>query len=321
MPVTNQILPWVSFCISTYKRPELLKQQIGLLLNQSDENFEIVISDNDEEGSAEPVINSFEDSRIRYFKNEENLGMIRSFNKSIERARTEYITMVTDDDPIDTSFLDAMSELIRQYPGYSLYGGFQRKGKSEGYIEKIDKCSFIAEILDPSKTPAILWSSCIMKRSDVIESGKIPEYGSPHLADHVLIVRAGSFNGGIIINKMYSSLTQHDNNFSKLNFETYVKGCKEFHANIIGFIIEKKLNNNSKAAVIKHLNTWFISSVFNLKRYYTIKGDKKMLSEVNDYAKRILSFSFMMNVRGKYLFKTCTLFLKKILGVLRVQLL
>ncbi len=96
---------WVSFCISTYKRPELLKQQLALLLTQTFKDFDIVVSDNDPEASANSVCQSLNDNRIRYFHNHDNLGMIKSFNKSIERAETDYIVMVTDDDPIQPEFL------------------------------------------------------------------------------------------------------------------------------------------------------------------------------------------------------------------------
>ena len=313
----DQEFPWVSFCISTYKRPVFLKEQLALLLRQTKENFEIVVSDNDPEGSAEPVVNYFEDKRVRYFRNDENLGMIRSFNKSIDRARTEYVTMVTDDDPIDISFLEVMGKLVEEYPGYSLYGGFLRKGKNAGNIERIEKKSFLAEILDPFKTPSILWSSCILRRADAVQIGKIPDYGSPHLADHALIVMTGSMNGGVLINNMYSELTQHGSNFSKFNFETYVAGCEGFYETLARFIKTAGLNTNSNAAIRRHLYKWFIDCVFNLKRYYSLDRNEKMLTQVDSFAKRILDFEFMKNIKPKYYFKLTVLYVKKAFGLLK----
>ena len=80
-------IPWVSFCMSTYKRPGLLKTQLSSILQQTFSNFEVVISDNDPDCSARDTVSSFQDIRLQYFSNIENLGMIKSFNKSIERAR------------------------------------------------------------------------------------------------------------------------------------------------------------------------------------------------------------------------------------------
>src|SRR6185503_1284909 len=190
-------------------------------------------------------------------------------------------------------------KLVSEYPGYSIYGGFIRKGKEEGSVEHINGKLFLEEIIDPSRTISILWSSCILKRSDAIRIGKIPDYGSPHLADHALMAMTGSTNGGVVINKMYSSLTQHEQNFSKLNLETYVTGCEGFYKTLSGHIAQNNLSRNSKTAVNRHLHRWFISCIFNLKRYYTIKGDNKMLSQVNECAEKILSFPFMGGLKVK----------------------
>lgn len=308
-----QSSPWVSFCISTYKRPSFLKKQLASLLEQTDKRFEIVISDNDPEGSAGPIARSFGDARIKYFQNEGNLGMIKSFNRSIDRASTDYVTMVTDDDPIDISFLQVVGKLRDQYPGHSLYGGFLRAGKKLGNIEKIGKNFFVREILDPSKTPSILWSSCILKRADAIQIGKIPDYGSPHLADHALIVMTGSISGGVIINNMYSDLTQHEDNFSKLNFEMYVNGCDGFYKSLTKFFGQAGFKED-KLALERHLNKWFITCIFNLKRYYTIRKNKAILLQVDSCAKRILSFPFMKGIRARYYAKLLILNIKKNIG-------
>jgi hypothetical protein len=55
-----------------------------------------------------------------------------------------------------------MKKLVADYPGYSLYGGFIRSGKEEGNVEAIDGKLFVEEIIDPTRTPSILWSSCIL---------------------------------------------------------------------------------------------------------------------------------------------------------------
>lgn len=310
-------LPWVSFCISTHKRPEFLRTQIGLLLQQTFKRFEIVISDNDPESSARVVAESFNDKRVKYFPNQDNLGMIKSFNKSIDRATTKYIVMVTDDDPIEIEFLTDFFELYKEYPGYSIYCGFLRNKAKPGQVEVIDKDDFIEEILNPEKTYSLLWSSSIMKRSDVLEIGKIPDYGSPHLADHALMVMTGSKKGGVVMNKMYSSLTLHDNNFSKANFVAYAKGCEGFYKTMEDFSRGTHHYDKSQKAIVRHLSKWFISTVFSLKKYYSIKKhDTKRLKEINEFSDTILNFSFMKNLRLKYKVKTVIFYMKKSIGII-----
>ncbi len=295
-----------------------MRTQLLLLVQQTFSDFEVIVSDNDPEASAKKVILDLNDSRLKYFHNEDNLGMIRSFNKSIERAESDLIVMVTDDDPVQTYFLATFHEIIEKHPGLSIYAGFTRRNKFKSEIEIITKENFSIEILDPYKTSDILWSSCIVKKSDASKVGLIPDYGSPHLADHAFVALVGSENGGVIVNDMFSSLSSHDANFSKFNFDYYVKGC-------VGFFqtmkkpFEARRNFKSHLNIVqKHLGVWFIANMFTLKKYYTIKRkDKKKIDEINYCAKEILLFPFMRKFRFKYYIKDIIFFIKKIFGRLR----
>lgn len=309
--------PWVSFCMSTYKRPDFLRQQLSSLLKQTFPSFEIVISDNDPEGSGANICDSFNDHRIRYFHNVENIGMIKSFNKSIERSRTDFIVMVTDDDPIDLDFLSVAYSLWKKNPDYGVYGGFRRKNKSTSEFEIIPKESFIVEILNWKKTPQILWSSCVLNKEVVMAIGKIPEYGSPHLADHALIALVGDRAGGIILNKMYSSYTSHDTNFSKLNFQTYLVGCRGFYSTMQLKMQKEKISSKYRV-VEKHLSGWLLAIIYTLKRYYAVNSpDKVKLEEVEKLSKEIIQLPFMRKNRSFLVIKDFIFKLKLYLGILK----
>ena len=113
----------VSFCMSTYKRPKFLEDQISCILQQTFTDFELIISDNDPTGSAQQVVDRFADKRILYQVNSENLGMVKSFNNSLAKARGEFIVMITDDDPIYPDMLQTLQDLSLKYPGYGVYHG------------------------------------------------------------------------------------------------------------------------------------------------------------------------------------------------------
>lgn len=303
---------WVSFCISTYKRPGILSAQIKLLLSQSFTEFEIIISDNDPDGSARDIIAFFNDDRVHYFNNEVNLGMILSFNKSIERSKTDFIVMVTDDDPVDPDFLKTFYDLYKKYPGYSIYCGFSRTRRPENSIEIIPREKFIQEILDPQLTSNLLWSSAVIRKVDALRIGLIPDYDSPHLADHAFMAKVGSVNGGVILNKMYSSLSSHDSNFSKFNFHYYVEGCKGFYNTMIPYCRVPAVQPHAEKALLNHLGAWFIANFFTAKKYYTlVKPDQNMVSEISRCANQILQYSFMKRFRFKYILKDLIFSAKK----------
>src|SRR5579862_9119368 len=115
--------PLVSFCFTTYKRPDILIETIRSIMVQSIGDWEVVVSDNDPDQSGRKIESAFDDERIRYFPNGENLGMKKSFNKSLDRSRGSFIVMIADDDPVYPDMLETLFKLERQYPGYGMYMG------------------------------------------------------------------------------------------------------------------------------------------------------------------------------------------------------
>jgi glycosyltransferase involved in cell wall biosynthesis len=306
--------PWVSFCISTYKRPGLLAKQLALLAGQTERDFEVVISDNDPEGSAEKVVAELLDQRFKYWNNGVDLGMIRSFNRSIDRATTEYIVMVTDDDPVDPEFLATFKPIIQANKGYSIYCGFARKGKEKSEVEVIGGSNFFDEILDPDKTPNLLWSSAIVSREDALRTGLIPDYGSPHLADHAFLAKVGSVRGGIVMNKMFSNLSSHKSNFSKSNLSYYVSGCQGFYE---AMTEDSTLTGRNHKAIMKHLRKWFIANFFNLRKYFFVtEYNMEKIDELDRAARQILEYPPMKPFRLHYLVKKAIFYIKLRIRVL-----
>ena len=94
----KQFLPKVSVCIPTFNRAEMLREVIISVLTQSFQDFELIISDNASQDQTQEVMASMKDDRIRYIRNETNIGMIQNFNQCLARARGSYITIFHDDD-------------------------------------------------------------------------------------------------------------------------------------------------------------------------------------------------------------------------------
>ncbi len=92
-------MPKVSVLMPVYKTKEgYLRQAIESILNQTFTDFEFLILDDCPEDDHEFVIKSYQDSRIKYYKNERNLGISESLNKLIDMAKGEYLTVFDYDD-------------------------------------------------------------------------------------------------------------------------------------------------------------------------------------------------------------------------------
>src|SRR3954462_10342509 len=108
--------PLISFCFTTYKRHDYLKDTLEGVRRQTYSNFEVIVSDNDPEQSGRVVLEAMNDSRFKYFPNNENLGMKKSFNKSLERSYGDFVVIIADDAPVYFAMLETLVELYNNYP-------------------------------------------------------------------------------------------------------------------------------------------------------------------------------------------------------------
>lgn len=100
MATTNKLSCYVSVIIPTYNGEKYLPDAIESILNQSFQNFELIIIDDVSHDGTWKIINEYalRDSRIRPFRNETNLGFAGNRNKAISLAQHEFIVWQDQDD-------------------------------------------------------------------------------------------------------------------------------------------------------------------------------------------------------------------------------
>lgn len=104
----------VSICIPTYNQVEFLSKNIDSIINQTFQNFEVIVSDDStNDNVAKLVKDKFEGKTIpyRYHKNEQALGSPANWNKAISMAQGEYIKIMHHDDWF--SHENSLSELVQ----------------------------------------------------------------------------------------------------------------------------------------------------------------------------------------------------------------
>jgi glycosyltransferase involved in cell wall biosynthesis len=107
-------LPLVTIAIPTYNRANTyLPQAITSALTQTYPTIEIIVADNCSTDHTETLVREYKDSRIRYFRHEENIGANNNFNFSLQQARGTYFLLLHDDDLIDRDFVKSCMDAIR----------------------------------------------------------------------------------------------------------------------------------------------------------------------------------------------------------------
>ncbi len=93
-------MPKISVLMPIYNTPkEYLKKAIESILNQTFADFEfLILNDSPDNIELDKIVASYKDNRIKYFKNEKNLGITPSRNKLIDMAKGEYLAVMDHDD-------------------------------------------------------------------------------------------------------------------------------------------------------------------------------------------------------------------------------
>jgi glycosyltransferase involved in cell wall biosynthesis len=104
----------VDIMMPFYGDPELFRLAVESVLGQSDPDWRLVVIDDryPDRGPGE-WLRSLPDARIRYIRNEENLGVSGNFGRSIELAEAEFVTIMGCDDLLLPRYVARMHELIR----------------------------------------------------------------------------------------------------------------------------------------------------------------------------------------------------------------
>jgi glycosyltransferase domain-containing protein len=108
--------PKISVCIPTYNRAALLPAFLQSIFAQTHPDFEVVIADNASTDATAEIIGGISDARLRYHRNETNIGPFRNMNLLLEMARGEYVTIVHDDDLYAPEFLERLSAMLDAHP-------------------------------------------------------------------------------------------------------------------------------------------------------------------------------------------------------------
>lgn len=104
--------PIVSVCIPTFNGAEYLRQAVESVLQQSYQDFEIVIVDNCSTDQTNALVGAMlkgNSSCIRYYRNDLNIGLVGNFNKCLEYARGTYIKFLCADDLLLPVCLEQMA--------------------------------------------------------------------------------------------------------------------------------------------------------------------------------------------------------------------
>lgn len=104
----------ISVCIATYNGEKFIKEQIDSILVQLEEEDEIIVSDDGSIDNTLQIIESYEDSRIKIFRNSFK-NLILNFEYALKQAKGEYIFLSDQDDVWLPNKVNVCKEYLYNY--------------------------------------------------------------------------------------------------------------------------------------------------------------------------------------------------------------
>ena len=108
--------PLVSVCVPTYNYGRFLTNCVESVLAQTLPDWELIICDDASTDNTAEIAESFvnADSRIRYIKNDQRLGMNGNIKRAAEQGRSKYLKMLCADDWLAPTCLEVLSTLLEE---------------------------------------------------------------------------------------------------------------------------------------------------------------------------------------------------------------
>lgn len=107
-------MPKITVCIPTFNRINLLPYAIESVLNQSEQDFELIICDDGSTDSTPELISQYTDNRIKYIRHPQNIGKSNNMRSGFDAAKGEYFIKFDDDDRLTSDFLTRTVAILEQ---------------------------------------------------------------------------------------------------------------------------------------------------------------------------------------------------------------
>lgn len=167
-------IPSVSVVMPAYNAAKYIAEAIDSILAQTYTDFEFIIINDGSVDDTEKIIQSYDDPRIVYLKNEVNSGICVTLNKGLDAARGRYIARMDADDISLPHRLAVQVQYMDTHPDIGVAGCLVERF----YDDNISNHDFPPSETDPNQCRAsLLFSTCVAHPATIIRKHVLVEYG------------------------------------------------------------------------------------------------------------------------------------------------
>ncbi|MBE7639219.1 glycosyltransferase [Salegentibacter sp. BLCTC] len=263
----------ISIITPTYNRAHLLPRMIKSVLNQSFQDWELIIMDDGSTDDTETVVKTFGDPRISYHFTE-NSGAADKRNKGVEFAKGDYVTLLDSDDEAKPHWLLKINKKIIN-GAQVVCCGMERYNEKEELIEK--RLPFKYSSLYQNIEGYFLSGTFLLKR-DLFTSigGYDISLSSGHHTDFLLrLIPLLQVEGITIANVMEALIKIHGHNGAKIR-------------NNHKAVLEGTLNILNKHEVL------FKKNKEDYKNFLSVAGTNALILGERSLGKKLLAKAYLL---------------------------
>ena len=133
--------PTISIVIPLYNKETSVERSVSSVLNQSFQDFELIVVDDGSTDRSAEVVEQIRDNRIRVF-HQENGGPSKARNTGVLQAKGDWVLFLDADDELLLEALEHLRAKQQQYPDATIIDGayYVRTGKNEVLFPRRDSC-------------------------------------------------------------------------------------------------------------------------------------------------------------------------------------
>ena len=104
-----------SVLLPTHNGLQFLRYAVESVRRQEDQDWEVVISDNDSADDIAGYVDSLGDDRIRYVRTDEFIPVTDNWNNALRHSRGEYLVMLGNDDALLPGYFSGLRDTIDRF--------------------------------------------------------------------------------------------------------------------------------------------------------------------------------------------------------------
>ena len=137
--IISQHKKMITVLMPTHNGERYIRTAIDSVLAQTFSDFELLIINDGSTDSTPDIIRSYNDDRIRVIDNECNIGITKSLNKGLKKARGEYIARLDDDDMALPERLEKQRKFLNKNKDIALVGSWAEYIDQNGKFMRMRK--------------------------------------------------------------------------------------------------------------------------------------------------------------------------------------